>query len=137
MNQFDDFKEKSTPKITAHKTQCIPNLFLDKNNLTSMNKAESQDNLVKLAHLYEISRAIHTAQSIDELCQQIVKNLSLAWRQCEYIFPFIEIYDKCFKSDNFTHALTHKFSAPIIVNGKTCGQVCFFYEDIKSYQMVR
>lgn len=130
MNQFDHFKRKSTPKITAHKTQCIPNLFLDKNNLTRMNEAESQDNLVKLAHLYEISRAIHTARSIDEMCQQIVKNLSLAWHQCEYIFPFIEIYDKCFKSDNFTHALTHKFSAPIIVNDRTCGQVCFFYEDI-------
>ncbi|PXW85701.1 hypothetical protein C8R34_11811 [Nitrosomonas sp. Nm84] len=58
MNQFDDFKGKSTPKTTAYKTQCIPNSFLDKNNLTHMNKAESQDNWVKLAYLYEISRAI-------------------------------------------------------------------------------
>lgn len=130
MDQFDDSKGELTPAITAHNTQCIADLLLDKNNLTSMNETESQDNLIKLAYLYEISRAMQSTLSIDELCQKIVKNLSLAWRQCEHIFPFIEIYDKCFKSDNFTHALTHKFSAPIIVNDKVCGQVCFFYEDI-------
>ena len=66
MNQFDDSKGKLVPKIAAYKTQCILDLFLDKNNLINVNKAESQDNLIKLAYLYEISRAIQRVQSINE-----------------------------------------------------------------------
>ncbi|MBP6058128.1 MAG: PAS domain S-box protein [Nitrosomonas sp.] len=95
-----------------------------------MSKITSQEKLIKLAYLYEISRAIGTSQSVDELCQQIVEYLSVAWCQSDYIFPFIEIDDKCFKSDRFTRALTHKFSAPVMVNERICGQICLFYEDI-------
>ena len=50
--------------------------------------------------------------------------------QNKHIFSFIEIYDKCFISDEFTHTLAHKFPAPVIINDKVCGQVCVFYEDI-------
>lgn len=123
-SQSGDTKKKLTVK-----GQFIPDL-LNRDNLASMSKIASQEKLIKLAYLYEISRAIGTDQSIDELCQKIVEYLSFAWCQSDYIFPFIEIDDKCFKSDRFTRALTHKFSAPVIVNERVCGQICLFYEDI-------
>ncbi len=123
-NQSNGSKKKS-----IFKGQFIPDL-LNGDNLASMSKITSQEKLIKLAYLYEISRAIGTSQSVDELCQQIVEYLSVAWCQSDYIFPFIEIDDKCFKSDRFTRALTHKFSAPVMVNERICGQICLFYEDI-------
>ncbi len=111
-------------------TEFVSNALVDENHSSNMNNIEDQNKLNKLVYLYEISRVIKTNQTIDELCYYIVRNLGLAWNQNDCFFPFIEIYDMCFKSDKFTQALTHKFSAPIYVNGKKCGQVCFFYENI-------
>ncbi len=111
-------------------TEIVPNVSLDENPSSHMTNTEDQNKLNKLAYLYEISRAIKKNQTIDDLCHFIVSNLGLAWNQNDCLFPFIEIHDTCFKSDKFTQALTHKFSAPINVNGKKCGQVCFFYENI-------
>ncbi len=94
-------------------------------------KMDVNDNkLKKFIHLYEISRALTIDHSIDELCNYIVKQLGLAWNQTEYLFPFIEIDDTCFKTERYTQALMHKFSAPVLVNGKKFGQICFFYENL-------
>ncbi|MCC7091002.1 MAG: PAS domain-containing protein [Nitrosomonas sp.] len=95
-----------------------------------MKTIEDDHKLNKFICLYEISRAITLNQTLDELGAYIVKNLSLAWNQSNSLFPFLEIHDTCFKSDRFTQALVHKFSAPIFMNGKKCGQLCFFYENI-------
>ncbi len=95
-----------------------------------MNATESQGKFVKFLHLYEISRATHNVQLVDELCPIIIKKMSLIWNENDHFFPFIEIHDKCYKPDNFPHPLTSKFSAPILIDGKKCGQVCLFYKDI-------
>ena len=95
-----------------------------------MKTSVNDNKLTKFIYLYEISRALTIDRPIDELCSLIVRNLGLAWNQSDSLYPFIEIGDTCFKSERFTQALVHKFSAPILVNEKKCGQVCFFYENI-------
>lgn len=95
-----------------------------------MNETESQEKSVKFLHLYEISRAIQRVQLVDELCPIIIKKMSLVWSQDDHFFPLIEIHDKCYKSDNFPYPLASKFSAPILIDGKNCGQVSLFYKDI-------
>lgn len=99
-------------------------------------KSSQKDRLNKFIYLYEISRALTNNYTIDELGAYIVKSLSLAWNQADSLFPFIEIDNTCFKSDRFTQALVNKFSAPIIVKGRKCGQVCFFYENIDEIKWV-
>lgn len=81
--------QSSNPKRKSiFKRQFIPDLF-NQDNLARISKIASREKLIKLDYLYEISRAIGINQSID---------------------------DKCFKSDRFTRALTHKFSASVMVN---------------------
>ena len=92
-------------KLQLTKRNVFPTYFLIGKSLASMNKTESQEKLIKLAHLYEISRVIQRAQLIVELCQQIVKSLTLVWCQSDYIFSLMEINNQCLKLDNFTHAL--------------------------------
>lgn len=100
----------------------------DVNSHAGVTETSAQEKLIKLACLYEISRTMLTAYSVDELCQQLIEYMKFAWQPCNQIFPFIEIDGKYFGVSDST-LLAHQFSVPVMVNGARAGQAGIFSEN--------
>ncbi len=127
-NPSSDPGGKLNPRIAARKGQFISNQLPNKDNLSCVNEAETQERLNKLACLYEISRDMLAIRCIDDLCQKLIEHMGLAWRNLGDVFPLIEIDHQCYTAGKSAYALEHKFFAPIMVNDGICGQICVFYE---------
>jgi PAS domain S-box-containing protein len=116
----------STPNIITHGVQSS----YDWNGYSEAAEIKTQAQLIKLACLYDISRIMLAARTIEDLCQQLIEHMRFVWPPCDRIFPFVEIDGQHFSTHESAHRLAYQYSVPIIVNGTTAGQVGVFSEDV-------
>lgn len=121
---------KSTARMPAHGMQLLSCISHDGNDHSGIAETKTQERLTKLACLYEISRAMLRIHSVDELCQQLIEHMRLAWQSYDLIFPFIEIDGNYYEAGEPESLLIHKFSVPLLVNGNVAGQVGVLSKDM-------
>ncbi|SER66273.1 Histidine kinase [Nitrosomonas sp. Nm51] len=94
---------------------------------------ELRERLKEITCLYEIRRNIGTELSVDEVCQQIFKQLISAMQYPESASASVEIDGKRFVSATYNRRRTNALVSNINVNGKLCGQLSVFYPEDKSF----
>lgn len=122
---------KSTARMPAQGMQLLSCISHDGNDHSGIAETKTQERLTKLACLYEISRAMLRIHSVDELCQQLIEHMRLAWQSYDLIFPFIEIDGNYYAAGEPESVLIHKFSVPLLVNGDVAGQVGVLSKDMR------
>ncbi len=90
--------------------------------------------IIKQAACYDISRLMLKNQPVEDMCQQIVNLLKQAWSSSDSVWPFIEVFNKCYKFSMFAEAAKQKFCIPVMVSGAICGQLCLFYDESSPVQ---
>lgn len=85
--------------------------------------------------LYAIHRDMVKVTSLQKLCQQIIKHLTLAMRFPEIALCSISLFKETFTSDNFPDNLSNRIAAKIKVNGKICGQLQVLYTEDKPFSL--
>jgi len=121
---------KSTARMPAHGMQLLSRISHDGSDYSVIAGTKTQERLTKLACLYEISRALLRIHAVDELCQQLIEHMRLAWQSYDLIFPFIEIDGNYYAAGEPGSLLMHKFSVPLLVHGDVAGQVGVLSKDI-------
>ena len=116
--------------MPAHGMQLLSCISHDGNDYSAIAGTKTQERLTKLACLYEISRALLRTRSVEELCQQLIEHMRLAWQSYDLIFPFIEIDGNYYAAGEPESLLMHKFSVPLRVHGDVAGQVGVLSKDI-------
>lgn len=116
--------------MPAHGMQLLACISHDGNDYSAIAGTKTQERLTKLACLYEISRALLRIHSVEELCQQLIEHMRLAWQSYDLIFPFIEIDGNYYAAGEPESLLMHKFSVPLLVHGDVAGQVGVLSMDI-------
>ena len=128
--QKDGPQESSNTRVPAYGVQFLSCLSHGGNNQSEMAETTTQERLVKLACLYEISRAMLTVQSVDVLCQKLIEHMRLVWQSYNLI-PFIEVDGKYHVTGEPRSLLIHEFSVPVLVNDGVVGRVGVFSENIR------
>lgn len=121
---------KSTATMPGHGMQLLSCISHDGNDYSAIAGTKTQERLTKLACLYEISRALLRTRSVEELCQQLIEHMRLAWQSYDLIFPFIEIDGNYYAAGEPESLLMHKFFVPLLVHGDVAGQVGVLSKDI-------
>lgn len=85
--------------------------------------------------LYVIHRDMVKVTSLQKLCLQIIKHLTLAMRFPEIALCSISLFKETFTSDNFCEDLPNRIAAKIKVNGKICGQLQVFYTEDRPFSL--
>jgi PAS domain S-box-containing protein len=120
---------ESNLRAETHKSECGSGLLVARDDSPDTLETESQRKLIRFACLYEISRDMLTIRSIDDLCQKLIERMSLVWRPCDHVFPYLEIDGDCFAQDEAVYRLEYKLSAPVLLDGALVGQIGLFYKD--------
>lgn len=120
---------ESNSGAETRKSECVPGMLAARDDLPDTLETESQRKLIRFACLYEISRDMLTIRSINDLCQKLIERMSLVWRPCDHVFPYLEIDGDCFAQDKAIYRLEHKLSAPVLLDGVPVGQIGLFYKD--------
>lgn len=119
----------SNSRTAAYDTQFISSITHIGNSPAGMPETKAHVQLIKLACLYEISRAMLAARSVDDLCEQLIEHMKLAWQPCDRIFPFIELDGKHFAASKSLPLPVHQFSVPVMLDGAAGGRIGVFSED--------
>jgi len=83
----------------------------------------------ELSYLYSISDLIEKTESLEDLLQNVVNQMSQGWYYPEYVCARITLEDKEFKTVNF-QATDWNLSAELMACGKPIGMVEVCYLDI-------
>ncbi len=92
-----------------------------------------QERLKERSCLYAIHCDMAQEYSVNELCNLIVKHVTLAMQFPELAVCIIKINDKQFTSANYKQNLTHGLFTDIKVDGKICGQLQVSYTEDKPF----
>ncbi|MDH5552084.1 MAG: EAL domain-containing protein [Nitrosomonas sp.] len=96
-------------------------------------QTQLQERLKEQTCLYAIRRNMLPKSTTDETCKNIIDCLIPAMQFPEITSVKIELNGKQFTSKNYHQSLTHHLQSPIIVSGKTCGELLVFYHEEKSF----
>ena len=83
--------------------------------------------------LYAIHRDMVLETSLQKLCSQIIKHLTLAMRFPEIAVCSIKLFQEFFTSDNYQSDLSNYISTKIKVSGNVCGRLSVFYTEDKPF----